>query len=119
MNLDTAKLKLTSISAKLAINKCMCCSFVFQESDLLALLRQEQDEEEEHVQSTEISNADLEVALDRQEMVLGRDECLNQGIPVLALKGPGWEEVIQGGSDGNLLTSIEGYRKVAPTTVAQ
>jgi len=85
---------------------------VLQEEDLLALLKSEQDEEEEYIQSREISDEDLAVALDRRELQLGTEECKKQGIPVLTERGPGWEEVIQGGSGGNLLSSIEAYRKV-------
>jgi hypothetical protein len=84
----------------------------------VALLRNEMDEEDAYVQSREISHEDLEVCLDRREMVLGTEECTKQGIPVLSKRGPGWEEVIQGGNGGNLLSSIEGYRKVANTTTA-
>lgn len=85
---------------------------MLQEEDLLALLKSEQDEEEEYIQSREISDEDLAVALDRRELQLGTEECKKQGIPVLTERGPGWEEVIQGGSGGNLLSSIEAYRKV-------
>jgi len=67
------------------------------------------------VQSREISDEDLEIALDRREMVLGTEECTNQGIPILPSRGPGWEEVVHSGTQ-NLLSSIEGYRKVATTT---
>ena len=84
----------------------------------MALLRNEMDEEDAYVQSGEISHEDLEVCLDRREMVLGTEECIKQGIPVLSKRGPGWEEVIQAGNGGNLLSSIEGYRKVANTTTA-
>lgn len=93
--------------------------FLVQEDDLLALLKLELDEEDEFIQSKEISEEDLQVMLDRRELVLGTEECIKQGIPVLAKQGPGWEEVVQGGSDGNLLSAIEGYRKVASTQVAQ
>ena len=84
----------------------------------MALLKNEMDEEDGYVQSREITDEDLETCLDRRELVLGTEECIKQGIPVLAKRGPGWEEVIQGGNGGNLLSSIEGYRKVANTTAA-
>lgn len=87
-----------------------------QEKDLIAILRNDISEEEGFVQSREISDEDLEIALDRREMVLGTEECMKQGIPVLPKRGPGWEEVFQSGNQGNLLSSIEGYRKVATTT---
>jgi len=89
-----------------------------QEKDLIAILRNDLCEEEEFVQSREISDEDLEIALDRREMVLGTEECIKQGIPVLPKSGPGWEEVVQTGNQGSLLSSIEGYRKVANTTTA-
>lgn len=88
-----------------------------QEKDLIALLRNDLCEEEEFVQSREISDEDLAIALDRREMVLGTEECANLGIPILPSKGPGWEEVVHSGAQ-NLLSSIEGYRKVATTTTA-
>lgn len=83
---------------------------------MISILRNDQSEEEEFVQSREISDEDLEIALDRREMVLGTEESIKQGIRVLPKRGPGWEEVIQNGNQGNLLSSIEGYRKVATTT---
>ncbi|CAM6007180.1 unnamed protein product [Sphagnum balticum] len=86
-----------------------------KESDLLALLKQEQDEEEEFVQSAEISDSNLQIALDRRDLLLDYEEGINPDVQVLPMKGPGWEVVIQGGSGGNLLSSIEGYRKVLPT----
>jgi ATP-dependent DNA helicase len=86
----------------------------YQESDLLALLKQEQDEEEEFVQSAEISESNLQIALDRRDLLLDYEEGINPDVQVLPMKGPGWEVVIQGGSGGNLLSSIEGYRKVLP-----
>lgn len=70
------------------------------------------------MQSREISDEDLEIALDRREMVMGTEECNQQGIPVLAKRGPGWEEVVHNRNQGNLLSSIEGYRKVATTTAS-
>jgi ATP-dependent DNA helicase len=85
-----------------------------KESDLLALLKQEQDEEEEFVQSAEISDSNLQIALDRRDLLLDYEEGINPDVQVLPMKGPGWEVVIQGGSGGNLLSSIEGYRKVLP-----
>lgn len=83
---------------------------------MIAILRNDLCEEDEFVQSREISEEDFEIALDRRELQLGTEECIKQGIPVLAKRGPGWEEVIQNRTDGNLLSSIEGYRKVASTT---
>lgn len=91
---------------------------VLQEKDLVAILTCNQGEEEEYVQSREISEEDLAIAMDRRELVIGTEECIKQGIPLLPKRGPGWEEVFQGGSDGNLLSSIEGYRKVAQTAAA-
>lgn len=81
-----------------------------EESDLLALLKQEQNEEEELVQSAEISEVNLLRLLDRADLVISshqrRDDTCN-----LPLKGPGWEVVVRSGKN-NLLSSIEGYRKL-------
>lgn len=81
-----------------------------QESDLLALLKQERDEEEELVQSAEISEENLLKLLDRSDLLGEPDESCSD-TSVLPLKGPGWEVVIRSGKN-NLLSSIEGYRKL-------
>lgn len=81
-----------------------------QESDLLALLKQERDEEEEFVQSAEISDENLLKLLDRRDLVDSSQQSnvVNCSLP---LKGPGWEVVVRSGKN-NLLSSIEGYRKL-------
>ncbi|CAM6104913.1 unnamed protein product [Calypogeia fissa] len=91
-----------------------------EESDIMFLLRQDRDEEEEYVQSSEISDADLLVALDRTDLMLGMEghEAKPNPGPVLPLKGPGWEVVVKLDSSNNILSSIEGYRKF-PTEVVK
>ncbi|KAH7316187.1 hypothetical protein KP509_21G081900 [Ceratopteris richardii] len=90
-----------------------------EESDLIALLRQERNEEEELVQSQEISDENLLKLLDRSDMVLQApyangskcEEKSDGNANVLPLKGPGWEVVIRS-SKSNLLSAIEGYKKL-------
>lgn len=79
-----------------------------QESDLIALLKQERDEEEELVQSADISEENFLKLLDRSDLIIGSEDVKS----VLPLKGPGWEVVIRSGKS-NLLSSIEGYRKLS------
>lgn len=81
-----------------------------EESDLVALLKQERDEEEEMVQSAEISEENLMKLLDRSGLI-GRTEEDGLKGDVLPLKGPGWEVVVRSGKN-NLLSSIEGYKKL-------
>ncbi|KAI5082173.1 hypothetical protein GOP47_0001916 [Adiantum capillus-veneris] len=80
-----------------------------QEADLLALVEQERDEEEELVQSAEISEENLIKLLDRSELVNKQSEVTGSSakLETLRLKGPGWEVVIRSGKS-NLLSSIEG-----------
>lgn len=82
--------------------------FLFMlESDLLGLLKPEQDEEEEFVQSAEISDYDLQIALDCEYLKVDIAKCIN-----LMFRCLPWKEVgVHGGSGGNLLSSIEGYWK--------
>jgi len=52
--------------------------FLFMlESDLLGLLKPEQDEEEEFVQSAEISDYDLQIALDCEDLKVEIAKCIN------------------------------------------
>jgi ATP-dependent DNA helicase len=67
-----------------------------EEEDLLALLRNEECEEDKMIQ-TDISEEDLEIVLDRSDLVVGSTS--TDGKPdfaasLLPLKGPGWEVVI-------------------------
>lgn len=79
-----------------------------QESDLIALQKQERDEEEELVQSQDISDENLSLLLNRSDMVRNSGNEVTDSLP---LKGPGWEVVIRSGKS-NLLSSIEGYKKL-------
>ncbi|KAG6556402.1 hypothetical protein Mapa_002345 [Marchantia paleacea] len=83
-----------------------------EESDLLALLRQERDVEEEYVQSSEISETDLLKALDRTELYAGKYAQARNPALDFPIKGPGWEVVLKGDSSSSLLSSIEGYRNI-------
>ncbi|XP_057528541.1 ATP-dependent DNA helicase DDM1 [Amaranthus tricolor] len=80
-------------------NDCM------EEEDLLALLRDEEDAEDKMVQ-TDISDEDLNKLLDRTDLVndLGKDEDRSIEKFVLPLKGPGWEVVIPNATGGVLST---------------
>lgn len=79
----------------------------------MALMKQERDEEEEMVQSAEISEANLMKLLDRSDLVnkTEEDSSSSSTHSLLPLKGPGWEVVIRSGKN-NLLSSIEGYKKL-------
>eukprot|EP00250_Pteridium_aquilinum_P026525 c33139_g1_i1 orf=270-2639(+) len=81
-----------------------------QESDLVALLKQERNEEEEMVQSAEISEENLMNLLDRSDLEI-KKEGSSSIAHTFPLKGPGWEVVIRSGKN-NLLSSIEGYKKL-------
>jgi ATP-dependent DNA helicase len=82
-----------------------------KESELLALLQQERDEEEELVQSDEISESNLLKLLDRRDMINDSLKVGGAGTDSLPLKGPGWEIVVRGGQVGGMLSSIEGYKQ--------
>ncbi|XP_059623678.1 ATP-dependent DNA helicase DDM1-like [Cornus florida] len=74
------------------------------EEDMLALLRDEEDPEERMIQ-TEISDEDLERVLDRSDLLGGTPN--EEGEPDAAvslfpLKGPGWEVVMPTASGGML-----------------
>ncbi|MCD7465632.1 Chromatin remodeling factor DDM1b [Datura stramonium] len=80
---------------------------VTEEEDLLALLR-DQDSEEDKMVQTDVSDEDLERILDRRDLLVhphsgeaGHTEsCVN----VLPPKGPGWEVVIPTATGGVLST---------------
>ncbi|KAJ7517902.1 hypothetical protein O6H91_21G045300 [Diphasiastrum complanatum] len=84
-----------------------------EESDLLNLLKQERDEEEEFVQSAEISEENLLKMLERHDLVADcfKTNLVSQPFP---LQGPGWEVVTQKAAGTNLLSSIEGYSNFSP-----
>ena len=75
-----------------------------QESDIIDMLKPKEDEEQAIVQSREISDADLELLLDRSDLVAS-----SKNLPPVASKlpskGPGWEVVVASGGKG-MLSSI-------------
>ncbi|PIN06883.1 DNA helicase [Handroanthus impetiginosus] len=76
------------------------------EEELLALLCDEEDEEDKWIQ-TDISDEDLERVLDRSDLVAtssGEHEKGQTKRSVLPLKGPGWEVVIPTATGGMLST---------------
>ncbi|GJR72172.1 ATP-dependent DNA helicase DDM1 [Tanacetum coccineum] len=80
---------------------------VLEEDDMLALLRGEEDEEDKMIQ-TDISDEDLERVLDRSDLIAagpakadGKPDFL---VSTLPLKGPGWEVVIPTATGGMLST---------------
>ncbi|KAG5564161.1 hypothetical protein RHGRI_000375 [Rhododendron griersonianum] len=77
-----------------------------EEEELLALLRDEEDDEDKMIQ-TDVSNEDLERILDRNDLIAGASN--EDGKPEFAAsslppKGPGWEVVIPAASGGVLST---------------
>ncbi|KAK9136358.1 hypothetical protein Syun_015688 [Stephania yunnanensis] len=70
---------------------------LLEEDDLLSLLQDQEDPEEKLIQ-TEISDEDLKKVMDRSDLVVGYD---GDAFP---LKGPGWEVVIPPQSGGVLST---------------
>ncbi|XP_074294306.1 ATP-dependent DNA helicase DDM1-like isoform X1 [Silene latifolia] len=76
------------------------------EEDLLALLRDEEDEEDKMIQQ-DISEEDIEKVMDRSDLVIRtkeEEESDAANIYVLPLKGPGWEVVIPTATGGVLST---------------
>lgn len=86
-------------------------SSFLKEHELLALLQQERDEEEELVQSDEISESNLLKLLDRSDMIKDSVKTSGTATDSLPLKGPGWEIIVRGGQVGGMLSSIEGYKQ--------
>ncbi|XP_038983531.1 ATP-dependent DNA helicase DDM1 isoform X2 [Phoenix dactylifera] len=76
----------------------------FEESELLALLRDEEDEEDKLIQ-TDISDEDLLRVLDRSDLT-GPADGDAASISSLPLRGPGWEVVIAAKSGGSVLSSL-------------
>ncbi|KAL4577628.1 hypothetical protein LXL04_013738 [Taraxacum kok-saghyz] len=81
---------------------------VLDEEDMLALLRDNEDPEDKMIQ-TDLSDSDLERVLDRSDLIaLGpakvADEKPEYGASALPLKGPGWEVVIPTATGGMLST---------------
>ncbi|KAF6166627.1 hypothetical protein GIB67_005489 [Kingdonia uniflora] len=72
---------------------------VIEEEDLLALLKDEEDPEEKLIQ-TGITNEALESVLDRSDLI-GNPSAVMNALPV---KGPGWEVVIPTNTGGMLST---------------
>ncbi|KAK6922725.1 SNF2, N-terminal [Dillenia turbinata] len=78
---------------------------IMEEEDLLALLQDNEDEEDKMIQ-TDISDEDLERVLDRSDLVPNgtkNDETLTTA--AFPLKGPGWEVVIPTAS-GSVLSTL-------------
>ncbi|TVU40914.1 hypothetical protein EJB05_14399 [Eragrostis curvula] len=73
------------------------------EGELLALLREEQDEEDRMIQ-TDISDEDLLKLMDRSDLT-GPPGAANAA-PLVPLKGPGWEVVVPTKSGGGMLSSL-------------
>ncbi|XP_064996524.1 ATP-dependent DNA helicase DDM1-like [Musa acuminata AAA Group] len=75
-----------------------------EESELLALLREEEDPEDKLVQ-TDITDEDLLRVLDRSDLTgpVDGDAASRNSLP---LKGPGWEVVIPTKSGGGVLSSL-------------
>eukprot|EP00897_Mesotaenium_endlicherianum_P003740 jgi/Mesen1/3394/ME000192S02559 len=76
-----------------------------EESELLALLKPQQNEQEEYIQSAEISDENLEVLLDRSDMVLDENN-KPAAVPNLPPAGPGWVVITHGDKQGSILSEI-------------
>ncbi|KAJ1293841.1 hypothetical protein BS78_01G100000 [Paspalum vaginatum] len=76
---------------------------VLEEGELLALLRDEQDEEDRMIQ-TDISDEDLLKLMDRSD--LSGPPGAAGAAPLIPLKGPGWEVVVPTKSGGGMLSSL-------------
>ncbi|XVF17882.1 hypothetical protein REPUB_Repub10bG0162900 [Reevesia pubescens] len=76
-----------------------------EEEDLLALLRDEENAEDKMIQ-TDISEEDLERLLDRSDLIADSvdGEKAKPIADAVPLKGPGWEVVLPSGSGGMLST---------------
>uniref|UniRef100_A0A803L7Z2 ATP-dependent DNA helicase DDM1 n=1 Tax=Chenopodium quinoa TaxID=63459 RepID=A0A803L7Z2_CHEQI len=80
-------------------------SNIMEEEDLLELLREEEDAEDKIVQ-TEISDEDLDKVLNRTDLLIASGVKEEPEVEkfVLPLKGPGWEVVIPTATGGVLST---------------
>ena len=74
-----------------------------QEEELLALLRDELDEEDRMIQ-TDISDEDLLKVMDRSDLT-GPPGAAD-ATPLIPLKGPGWEVVLASKSGGGMLSAL-------------
>ncbi|KAG5621111.1 hypothetical protein H5410_006329 [Solanum commersonii] len=74
-----------------------------EEEDLLALLRDD-DNEEDRLTQTDISDEDLQRVLDRSDLVVGPASEDESKVNVVPLKGPGWDVVVPTASGGMLST---------------
>ncbi|KAL5987053.1 hypothetical protein ACLOJK_041049 [Asimina triloba] len=74
------------------------------ESDLLALLRDEENAEDKLIQ-TDISDEDLARVLDRSDLVIDSDSAA-MAVDPPPLKGPGWEVVLRAKSDESMLSAV-------------
>lgn len=73
----------------------------FQDYELLAMLRDDPNEEDKLIQA-DISDNDLMRVMDRSDLV----GPVGSSGSVLPLKGPGWEVVVPAKSGGNVLSSL-------------
>uniref|UniRef100_A0A0E0QS04 Uncharacterized protein n=1 Tax=Oryza rufipogon TaxID=4529 RepID=A0A0E0QS04_ORYRU len=73
------------------------------EAELLALLRDEQGDEDRMIQ-TDISDEDLLKVMDRSDLT--GPPANADAAPLVPLKGPGWEVVVPTKSGGGMLTSL-------------
>ncbi|KAK1287688.1 ATP-dependent DNA helicase DDM1 [Acorus calamus] len=83
-------------------------SNTLEEAELLALLRDEVDEEDKLVQ-TDICDEDLLQVLDRSDLVDAHataKDGIERAVSALPLKGPGWEVVLPAKSGGGVLSSV-------------
>ncbi|RWW08408.1 hypothetical protein GW17_00028157 [Ensete ventricosum] len=82
----------------------LATSHSVEESELLALLRDEEDPEDKLVQ-TDITDEDILRVLDRNDLTgpVNDDAASRNSLP---LKGPGWEVVIPTKSGGGVLSSL-------------
>ncbi|XP_047063817.1 ATP-dependent DNA helicase DDM1-like isoform X1 [Lolium rigidum] len=76
---------------------------VLDEEELLALLRDELDEEDRMIQ-TDISDEDLLKVMDRSDLT-GPPGAAD-ATPLIPLKGPGWEVVLASKSGGGMLSAL-------------
>ncbi|KAL0921858.1 hypothetical protein M5K25_008972 [Dendrobium thyrsiflorum] len=76
------------------------------EAELLALLRNEEDPEDKLYQ-TDISDEDLLRLMDRSDLIQARGtDGTEESAPPFPLKGPGWEIVVPTKSGGSLLSAV-------------
>ncbi|GAV82930.1 SNF2_N domain-containing protein/Helicase_C domain-containing protein [Cephalotus follicularis] len=80
---------------------------VLEEEDLIALLRDEETAEDKMIQ-TDISDEDLNMVLDRSDLMVGALDDVEKpnaaAVGAFPLKGPGWEVVLPTASGGMIST---------------